>query len=126
MTTSVIRDARGQPTAMLGIVRDITEARRAEAELANSHARFRRILESAPIPFCYVDASGAITFRNERFVRLFGYTEADAPTLAAWTARAYPDPAYRAWVEQHWKASVDFAREHQTEIEPPELATSAS
>ncbi|HEY5958108.1 MAG TPA: PAS domain S-box protein, partial [Polyangiaceae bacterium] len=55
----------------LGLLQDVTEhehetAVRKHAELAlrASEARLRRILEVAPLPLCFLAASGEITFRN--------------------------------------------------------------
>ena len=41
---------------------------------------------------------------NRRFTELLGYQREEVPTLADWWPRAYPDPAYRAWVVQTWQA----------------------
>jgi len=110
MTTSLLRDQNDQPIGLLGIARDITEAKQARLALESSQARYRRILEAAPIPLCSLKVNGAISFRNERFVRLLGYTEAEVPSVEEWWPRAYPDREYREKVRSGWEVAVNHAR----------------
>ncbi|MDP3396544.1 MAG: PAS domain S-box protein [Methanoregula sp.] len=115
----LIPNSDGANTVRLAII-DITESRRAEEELRESEARFRKILEMAPLPLCYVNVNGVITYRNERFVQIFGYTADDVPTLTEWWQQAYPDAHYRQWVTTTWDAAVKHATEHGIDIKPVE------
>ncbi len=54
--------------------RDVTERRRAEAQLAASEARFHDVIESAPDAMVVVDADGEIQLVSARTETLFGYT----------------------------------------------------
>lgn len=83
--------------------------RQAEAALRESEARIGRFLELIPLPVCHVTKAGVIDFRNERFLRVFGYTSGQVPTLAEWWRRAYPDPRYREWVLETWDTAVRSA-----------------
>ena len=56
------------------------------------------------------DETQHITFLNPAFVRTFGYTESDIPTLKDWWPRAYPDPEYRQWVTDTWEAEIERAK----------------
>jgi two-component system cell cycle sensor histidine kinase/response regulator CckA len=91
----------------------LDEAKRA---LGDSDARFRRLVEFAPIPLCHVTRDGVIRHFNEGFARVFGYTPGEIPSLDAWWPRAYPDPAYRAFVRDIWDKAVtpvgSVAEEH--------------
>ncbi len=49
VNSSVIHNAQGEPGAFLCIVRDITARKRSELALRESEARFRTLVESAPI-----------------------------------------------------------------------------
>ena len=107
---------------MLGIGVDVTERQAAETALRHSEARFRSILEMAPMPLCHVDRDGAITFRNERFTRLFGFTADEVATLADWQRLAYPDPHVRQETIERARASERRAIEQGIDIEPIEVS----
>ena len=102
------------------VFRDITERKRTEKALSETEAKFRRILESTPLPIAYMNNNGSITYRNDRFVQVFGYSEAEVPTVAEWWSRAYPDEKYRQWVTQNWDAAVKQAAETGKDIESAE------
>ncbi|HEY0304774.1 MAG TPA: PAS domain S-box protein, partial [Longimicrobiales bacterium] len=57
--------------------RDITDRRRAEHALRASEQRFRKVLEVAGEGIVMRDADGQITFANERFAQMLGYTVAE-------------------------------------------------
>ncbi|HEX6064958.1 MAG TPA: PAS domain S-box protein [Longimicrobiales bacterium] len=63
--------------AIRGIVvdaRDITERRKAEHALRASEERFRKVLEVSGEGIVMRNAKGTITFANERFADMLGYT----------------------------------------------------
>lgn len=75
---------------------DITDRKLAQAELAKSEARFRKIVESSPIALGLFGRDDRVEFLNDRMVELFGYTIQDIPTVTDWYRKAYPDPRVRA------------------------------
>lgn len=93
--------------------------------LRENEAKLQRMLEDLPLGVCLVEASGLISFRNRRFLDLFGYDAQEAPTLAEWWQAAYPDPAYRQWVLDTWNTAVAHAAESGTDIEPMEYRITA-
>jgi PAS domain S-box-containing protein len=105
----------------LWIHKDITERKRTEEALRMSEARLRRLMEMDPIPLGVVNKNGEIVFLNESFIRVFGYAQADIPTLKAWWQRAYPDAAYRRRVAETWEAKMLRAAETHAETEPEEF-----
>lgn len=92
----------------------------AQGALHYSESRFRRLVDLAPIPLCYVSQGKIIKYFNERFARVFGYTPEDIPTLDEWWQCAYPDPTYRAWVNATWELAVTNAAAKSEDIRPME------
>jgi len=73
MTLTMLRNAAGEPAGYLGIARDITPARRAEAEIRESEARFRAIFDLSIDMFAIVDARGNLLRTNPAWERVLGH-----------------------------------------------------
>lgn len=99
-------DVNNMPVNLIGTISDITERKQIEEALLESEKKFRSLLESTPLPICYVNKEGEITFRNKRFLEDVGYDETDVPGLNEWWQKAYPDEEYRNWVIKNWDAAV--------------------
>ncbi len=72
---SVINLAGFRGTA--GIIRDITERRKAEQALQESEERFRNMANLLPQTLFETDEKGNFTFVNRQGFEMFGYSEAD-------------------------------------------------
>ncbi len=75
-STPVIQS--GKVVGTRGIVRDITERKRAEEALAESEERFRTITASAHDAIIMINNDGYITYWNEAAERVFGYSKREA------------------------------------------------
>ena len=64
----------GKPLGVQGIARDVTERKRAEAELRKGEALFRAVVETALDCIISIDHTGKITEFNPAAERTFGYT----------------------------------------------------
>jgi len=84
---------------------------RAKAEDTSIPAeQFRDMVEHSPIPMAFYDRkNNTMEYLNSKFIKTFGYTLEDIPTLEAWWLRAYPDQAYRQQVMDTWNKVVKTA-----------------
>lgn len=89
----------------------------AEAAERESDRRFQRLFQEAPLPLCLVNKEGTRLDFNARFMQVFGYTQADVPCIDQWWELAYPDPAYRSWVQSTWNTAVAHAAATNSDIE---------
>ncbi len=62
-------------TAILGIITDITERKKAEKALRKSEERYRELVQNANSIIVRMDTQGTITFFNEYAQDFFGYSE---------------------------------------------------
>ncbi|HUE98627.1 MAG TPA: PAS domain S-box protein [Anaerolineales bacterium] len=67
-----------------GTNRDITERKRAEEALRESEERFRAILRQATAGIVRKDAEGKLTFVNQAFCNMLGYTESELLGKTVW------------------------------------------
>lgn len=96
----VFKDEDGENGGLVGVLVDITERKRIEDRLG-------RFLELSPAAIGILDINGKVLYVNPATTDLFGFTLADVPTIEAWWALAYPDPAYRAERRAAWFAAVE-------------------
>lgn len=78
----------GKP-AVLGIVRDISERKRAEATLRDSEMRFRTLVDSAPVIIWLNDASGAATLLSRSWYEATGQ-DSDSALAYGWLDAVHP------------------------------------
>jgi PAS domain S-box-containing protein len=70
---SLRRNEKGAPIGFRGIVRDISERKKAEDELRLSEERYRTILEITEEGYLENDLKGNVIFANDMACRLIGY-----------------------------------------------------
>lgn len=110
----------GKVIRVQGSLQDITELKLAEVTLRESEGKFRKLIESIPLPVAYTNSLGEITFRNDRFLQVLGYTYDEVPTVNEWYLKAYPDETYRQQVIKKWDLAVKNAQTTNTDIDPIE------
>jgi len=79
----------------------------------------REALERLPLAAMLqaCDEAGSVVLVNEPFVRTFGYTLEDMPTVHDWAVKACPDLAYRREACTAWDAAVARARGKSGRVE---------
>jgi PAS domain S-box-containing protein len=83
--------------------------------------RFEKIVKSLTVPLCIIGSDEKLIFLNDQFIRVFGYSYEEIPTINAWRNLAYPDEKYREWIEQTWKTQLEKAAWAETDVIPTEV-----
>ena len=86
--------------------RHITARKQMEETLRGNEQRLLNILRRLPVGLCLVQRDGRMSFRNERFVEICGYTEEDISTAEQWWLKAYPDVELRARHRAAWSGAL--------------------
>jgi len=74
-------DAEGNPLTMRGVIKDITERKRAEIQLRDSEERYRETFEQAAVGMVHVSFDGRYLRCNARFAKIVGYPMEEIPGL---------------------------------------------
>ena len=76
-SVSLKRNPEGEPTGFRGIVRDITERKKAEGALRRQEEYFRSLTENALDTIVVLGSDGTIRYRSSSYYRVLGYDPAD-------------------------------------------------
>ena len=98
----------GRLRRLWGTTRDITDLKRAELSVIASERRFREVLEGIDLPAIIIDRDGAVTFCNERFLRLAGIPREEL-SKRRWLEGIIPGEE-----TANWRAAVLHDREEFT------------
>jgi PAS domain S-box-containing protein len=74
---SFLTDNYGQPVAILGVARDITQRRMAEEALRQSEEQYRHFVENVDAAFYSVDRQGCLTYLSPVFELIYGQPPSD-------------------------------------------------
>ncbi len=75
------RDKCGNVVAFHGVMRDITEQKRAEQALRESEQKYRQLFDQSVAPISLVAPDGHMIEANDAWFRLFGYSRNDVATF---------------------------------------------
>jgi PAS domain S-box-containing protein len=99
--TTVVRGPGGEPAGFLGVARDVTELREAEAALARDRAGLQLIADTAPAYIVRCDAERRYTFANRAYAERFGLEPGQLVGKFIWEVvgdEAYAE--FRAYVDR--------------------------
>lgn len=74
VTAHFMLDASGRPLGTEGVLRDISERKKAEEALKDSEEQLRVIIEASQAGIMLISPEGAIIFANQSMAEMFGYT----------------------------------------------------
>jgi PAS domain S-box-containing protein len=80
-TARITRDAEGRPTQVVGVDRDITARKLAEAALVESERGYRSTFEGAPVGIAHVALNGQWLRVNRRLCEILGYSREELLAL---------------------------------------------
>ena len=115
-----IRDASGEITGSVHVERDVTELKRAEAELRRAHEQLkqrRALAVAASLDGVWEwDVLSNVVQYSERFVELLGYSESEVPqTLDFFRSILHPDDDVFVWaaIQDHLDHDSSFDVEYR-------------
>ncbi len=93
LNAALLRDADGTPQAFIGVIRDISDRREAEA-------KYQRLFNSVPVGLFRTTPEGEILDANIALVSMLGYTQKEE-LLKRKASEFYIDPKARKSWEEH-------------------------
>jgi PAS domain S-box-containing protein len=97
LSSSVLRNVKGDTIGVMGVSRDITEKNRSDQALRESEERYRTLVELSPDPIV-VYSSGTIVFVNTSAVQIFGAQSTEDLIGRSMMEMIHPD--YRLLVQR--------------------------
>jgi PAS domain S-box-containing protein len=76
-TMSFIRDKAGQPTAIMGVTRDIDERKEAQERIAESERKYHNLFENGSDLICIHDLEGNLLETNLPYKKKYGWRQED-------------------------------------------------
>lgn len=108
ITSSPLRNRKGEVTAAIEMVEDITKKKRSEELLRKERKIFFSVLQKAPYGAVIIDKKGKYLYINEEFINITHYSLQDVPRGIDWFLNVYPDQKYRKAAMKAWKNDISL------------------
>jgi PAS domain S-box-containing protein len=102
-SVSVVRDAAGAVTHMMGSFLDVTRRNEHEAELQRSEQRFRALVDLSSDWYWQTDAEHRFTFRDGEILRRMGIPPAEDYGLRRWEMSGFTNMTEADWAAHRAK-----------------------
>ncbi len=102
LTLAPVRDAAGQLTGLRGLLRDVTQRRRAQDEAARQHRELQQILDAVQAQIWYLDTDGRVLRHNAFASSATGLTAGEVRGGTVLTVAPYwddPEKRHRETLE---------------------------
>ena len=116
-----VYDKDGSIVYLDGITTDITEKKEKETALKAAEEKFKKIVETSPVAISFAYLDGTLSFVNDTFTKLFGYTLDDVPNFDVYFEKVYSGEEYREEVQRIWAESINEGIKNKGRIEPNEV-----
>ena len=116
-TSNLLRDGKGNPVAIYGVIRDISERKKAEMEIVESEKKYRMLFNSLKegVYQCEPEVDGVFTWINQAGAKILGYKSPEE-VIGTKVKDIYVNPDDRKQVvekllkEGGWKDFVSFCK----------------
>lgn len=116
-TSNLLRDGKGNPVAIYGVLRDISERKKAEMEIVESEKKYRLLFNSLKegVYQCEPEVDGVFTWINQAGAKILGYKSPEE-VIGTKVKDIYVNPDDRKTVvekllkEGGWKDFVSFCK----------------
>ena len=116
-TSNLLRDEKGSPVAIYGVLRDISERKKVEMEIVESEKKYRLLFNSLKegVYQCEPEVDGAFTWVNQAGAEILGYKSPEE-VIGTKVKDIYVNPDDRKKVveklskEGVWKGFVSFCK----------------
>jgi PAS domain S-box-containing protein len=75
LSTSNVVDEKGNPYALVGITRDISERKKFEKAIKESEKRYRNLFNNSPLGIYRTSPDGKILLANPAIIKMLGYSD---------------------------------------------------
>ena len=109
----LVSDGASGTPRVVGVVRDVTAAKRAEQQLRESQERFRLLAQATSDAVYDLDVTSGRVWRGDGYETLFGYARGElAADVPSWAALLHPDDSEA--VQQSYKQAIDSGQSSWT------------